>query len=665
MRKLGLRALAGGLAVMMVASVFAPAQKANAADVLLIAPAPTAAASETTLYVTEDMVDEDGEIVISGGNYDRVVVSKEAAAKDIYFDQVTVGELVVESGSNSKIQLWEVDAEKVTVQEPELEELTIKDLLPLLSDPETQQTAINLYMENQAKNKKILNTAPSIVTKEEAKVDALVVRANATLELKDGGVDEVALEASEKIDRAKVTLKNYNGDVSYKGGEAKNSMTLKNVDSRINKLTVEESNANNYFTVTAKDSVVLKDEIAGNAEVSLNVPMGTVEITEAATAAKIFILGVTDEMIVAANDAQVEVAPCGSVTAASVTGNNVDVVGGGVLVEVDITGEGAYVSTLNTKVEGVNTYIPPEPYKRPTAVFTDIDLVGGGGAVVTKNADGSATVVYTPTYQTASFVVPESVDKNLIASVDIELTYNGQFCVKLIGTSKDDDYPGYGTTAAKDGTLTYSINSAREKLQRIDFMCLEAPIEITVKKITFQLLDEAPEAEPLPEATAPGTLPENYLVYNVADLTAGGYGYNTAEAANGGKTYTYGGQYDEVRYTLPEALNVSDYSKMIVTMSYTTGEIAFKLLQGEGDATSQVSNSSVWYGMKAQDTTDIEVSLSGISGTATQVGLMAGQGACDATIYRVAFVPKATQQEPSQSAGNIVYNFEDGIAMVS
>ena len=89
MKKLGLRAVAGGLALLLTASVFAPATPANAADVLLIAPAPK------TLVITADMVDDDGEIVISNEKWDRIIIEKEAAAKDIYFDGVEVGELVV------------------------------------------------------------------------------------------------------------------------------------------------------------------------------------------------------------------------------------------------------------------------------------------------------------------------------------------------------------------------------------------------------------------------------------------------------------------------------------------------------------------------------------------------------------------------------------------
>ncbi|MGN1084066.1 MAG: hypothetical protein ACI4QX_03625, partial [Lachnospiraceae bacterium] len=95
MKKLGLRVLAGSLAALMVASTFAPVKTASATSGIVIAPAPTAL---KTLHITADMVDDDGEIIISGETWDRVVISKEAAAKEIYLDEVKVGELVVESG---------------------------------------------------------------------------------------------------------------------------------------------------------------------------------------------------------------------------------------------------------------------------------------------------------------------------------------------------------------------------------------------------------------------------------------------------------------------------------------------------------------------------------------------------------------------------------------
>ena len=223
MRKLGTRVLAGVMAALVVASGFGTPVAANAEEELLIATAPT---SVKTLYITEDMVDDDGEIVISGEDWDRVVIAKEVDAKDIYFDQVNVGELVVESGSKINVQLWEVDAEKVTVQEPELKALTVTDLLPLLADVETQAEAIALYEKTMAENESTLNKAPSIVTMADAKINEVVARANVSLDLAEGEVSNVALEASDKVDRAKVTLKNYEGDVSYKGGEGLGAMTL-------------------------------------------------------------------------------------------------------------------------------------------------------------------------------------------------------------------------------------------------------------------------------------------------------------------------------------------------------------------------------------------------------------------------------------------------------
>lgn len=381
MKKFGLRALAGGMAALMVASVFAPASVANAADVLLIAPAPT---SEKVLYVTEDMVDEDGEIVISGGTYDRVVVSKEAAANDIYFDQVEIGDLVVESGSKTNIQLWEVDAEKLTVKEPELENITLSDLRTLLTDDATRQKALDLFVESQAKDARTLKNAPKIVTKEDAKVETLVARANAKLDLGEGEVGVVALEASNELRRADVTLSNYNGDVTYKGGDAYSVMNLKNVDSRIKSLTVEESTAVNHLNVTAKNAVVLEATVSGNAKVSLNAPMGTVEITEDATEADVCIFNAAEELNVKADGAKVELAPNGSVVLAKVTSDDVKITGKGSLTEADLDGKGAYVTISGAKVDGENTYVPPvyvppveEPYDSWSEDFSDAELVSG------------------------------------------------------------------------------------------------------------------------------------------------------------------------------------------------------------------------------------------------------------------------------------------------
>ena len=82
MRKFGIRALACGLAAMMVLTGIAIPNVANAEDILLIAPAPE---KVKTLYITADMVDCDGEVVISGEDWERIVVEKEVGADSNIF----------------------------------------------------------------------------------------------------------------------------------------------------------------------------------------------------------------------------------------------------------------------------------------------------------------------------------------------------------------------------------------------------------------------------------------------------------------------------------------------------------------------------------------------------------------------------------------------------
>ena len=204
MKKLGLRAVAGGLAVLMAVAGFAPAS-ASAADMLITAKAPK------TLVITADMVDDDGEIVISGEKWDRIIVEKEAAAKDIYFDGVEVGELVVESGSESNIQLWEVAAQQVTVKEPELVELDINEIRTLYADKETKAQAFDLYLKSREDNKKTLTKAPSIVTMEDAVVESLTVSGSVELNVAQGAVKAVSLEANAKVSQMNVTLNGYEG----------------------------------------------------------------------------------------------------------------------------------------------------------------------------------------------------------------------------------------------------------------------------------------------------------------------------------------------------------------------------------------------------------------------------------------------------------------------
>ncbi|MCH5273136.1 MAG: hypothetical protein J1E35_05635 [Lachnospiraceae bacterium] len=650
MRRLGLRVLAGGLAALMAVSAFAPAKVASAANDVLTAASPNAV---NTLYITADMVDVDKEIVISGEKWDRIVVTKEAAANDIYFDEVEVGELVVESGSDANVQLWKVAAEQLTVKEPELKEVDPTALKALLTDDETRQYAVDLWAATQAENEKTMRKVPSIVTMEEAVVESLSTSANVRLCLQEGEVKNLTVESSAKQVRVNVTLEGYNGDLTYKGNDTFGVVNVKNVESRINKLTVEESTANNYLNVNSKDSVALKVEVAGDAKVALNIPMGELVITEAAKAAQVDILNSVDEMDVKADNAKIEVTAIGNVAQARVEGDQVKITGSGTLEEVVITGDGAYVSTKGTQVEGENTYVEPT-YEEPKVVVRDIELTAGDGTTVTKNANGSSTISFSGQYKSAVFTVPATVDVDRIRSITLNITTSAQFGLSVLTKSGEvvntsDQYPGYGISETTTKEFTYYVSPAEQKLARVSLMSLSASQpDLTLNSVTFTLYDTAPTPKPTKAPDAPGALdlPEGSKVYTFDDLAVV-WGSTLTDAANGGKQITVTSQYGATRLILPEAITLGDYEKVILTMSSSTSGIGLELLDEENKVVT------FWWDKKAKETTDIElafnatgygsgdsISADNLAKKIAAVNFNGHNEGAEVVVYRIAFVAK-------------------------
>lgn len=797
MRKLGVRALACSLAVMMVAGMAVPAAASAADKDLLVTAAPN---SVKTLYITADMVDADGEIVISGEDWDRIVITKEAAAKDIYLDQVNVGELVVESGSPVNIQIWEAKVTKLTVKEPELADLAMDALLPLLADEETQNIVLDLYEKNQAKKEQALSKAPTIVTMGDATIGEVVVNASATLDFEKGSVGAVNLEANGTLERAKVTLKNYEGDVTYKGSDSFNMMELRCVDSDIKNLKVDGTTDKNYLNVSAKNSSVDKAEVAANANIALNIATDKLEVSEKASGASLSVLNTVKDMDVKASDAEIEVTSSGKVSSAVIAGDNVKVSGVGNVAAADITGKNVSVSTFGTEVEGENAY---ESSSVEKIVVTDIDMTSGG-ATINKNTNGSVTLSFPEVdglYKSATYTIPKSIPKNRIATIVLDITSASQFGITLTAGKGSNiaSYPGYGVSESRRGTYTFAIDTATTMISSIslqslssgtpditlhsitfylapekdagevslwttwteDFadaklnksllttggdlnwatyeyvaegygkvsataswqgMCIvldntdsskDADFTVSAKikkvdgnnsKIKFQALgdnykdwtqtygnldsgewetvttkavtveagkgyklnltpyegqgngtltyyidditvtrafkdasagsDPTPTPTPAPAAAAPSALPDNYLVYTLADLTKGGYGYTLSDAEHGGTKVELNEQYQELQLTLPTAAKLADYEKMIVTISSATDAIAVKA--GEG----------VWYDQSATETTDLTFTLADkATADVSVVGLMANNAACEFVVYRVAFVPKTGTSE--------------------
>lgn len=89
-------------------------------------------ATGTVLIVTDDMVDENGKIVIDGGNYTRIIISRTVNAAEIILQNVSAKMIVLESGSESVLEVSGCALGSLVVVPAELEELTSKKLNEML-----------------------------------------------------------------------------------------------------------------------------------------------------------------------------------------------------------------------------------------------------------------------------------------------------------------------------------------------------------------------------------------------------------------------------------------------------------------------------------------------------------------------------------------------------
>lgn len=71
---------------------------------------------------------------------------------------------------------------------------------------------------------------------------------------------------------------------------------------------------------------------------------------------------------------------------------------------------------------------------------------------------------------------------------------------------------------------------------------------------------------------APSTLPENYAVFAFKDLEVNNFWDSTTGSAeyHGGIKLDYAKQYGGVEFALPNKVEISEYGKMIVTVSSAT-----------------------------------------------------------------------------------------------
>lgn len=238
-------------------------------------------------------------------------------------------------------------------------------------------------------------------------------------------------------------------------------------------------------------------------------------------------------------------------------------------------------------------------------------------------------ISYSGQYAEAKLMFPETISVSDYTSLTVGVaSATDAYAIKLYDTSDAQAHVVYDQSA--DGVIDFTTLDQSLQLSAIGLMANNGACDIVFTGIT---LDGG-------AATAPAE--DGSLVVNFADLTAGGYGC-TATPANGIVSVDVSGQYQEVQYTLPETVDLAQYSKLVVTLvtkSMSDADaLAIKLVNPDAEL-NQYGNPTEFaciYNVLSDSTFEIDLS-SYADYDMNQIFFMASAGATAFTLTSVAFV---------------------------
>ena len=487
-----MKAIAGGLALMLAASLVVPAT-AKADDVLL-----TTAAGKV-LVITQDMVDADGECVLSGESFDKVILPNDVEIDCLYVDGCEIGELNVVSGNNPEVQLWEAKIANVTVTPAELvdENAALKEYLSVM---EEGADVAAFFKDVQATNKRLASLVPELSFMDAAQdIAAVTLSGNAKVDFTEGkapGAFNIAYAtAQSKMD---VTVEGYNGEINVNQttatGDLYGFLNIKTKSSNVTNVNVK-SQGNANIALRPSGSKLENVTLASAGAQTLVTLAGKTENLKIASTANGGTVRVLDKLGAAdvqGNGSTLELGPSGYVADANIAGYNNFVTGTGSLGDCTIPeGSSASIQIIGAAVIGNNTYQPlavdPVEYEvevpdGPTSTVEQMNVVLTAMQPEAVTVAGNKATI-TDQWKTAVYAIPASI-KSRIESFKVTVSSNGQFCMKVVDDAgtilNGDEYPNYGATADAPMTFTkeYTFDVA---VNQLEFMSLgDLPLEIEV-----------------------------------------------------------------------------------------------------------------------------------------------------------------------------------------
>ena len=171
-------------------------------------------ASGKVFLATAEMLDDKGVLTLEGGEWDRMVITRDVNAAKVALNGVTVKELAVESGLVCTFEVSDSAVTNVEVVAPRLEVIGYEELCEMLASGMDATEVAAAYKAYLAEKKAVEAIVPEIVIKGGAEIAAIKMAGNAKLNLTDAKVAEVKVSSNGSQERMLVTIEGYQGTVS-------------------------------------------------------------------------------------------------------------------------------------------------------------------------------------------------------------------------------------------------------------------------------------------------------------------------------------------------------------------------------------------------------------------------------------------------------------------
>ena len=187
--------------------------------------------------------------------------------------------------------------------------------------------------------------------------------------------------------------------------------------------------------------------------------------------------------------------------------------------------------------------------------------------------------------------------------------------------------------AVKEGKVTITATTMSGKTDSVTFNVYGGPDATPTPK---------PTATPKPQKPAASS---SDVVYNFKDLTPGGYGYEITATNKDSVDVAFSGQYQEVQFDLPAAVDMKNIEKMVIKLkgATATDAIAIKVITTDAaaDEWGNPTPAFIQWGFVSESVAEFEVPLADLAGKkVSRITFMANDAACAGTFYDVTFVPK-------------------------